>query len=214
MKLRSLIATLCLFIPLAAFADEPSPSRLQAAKELFQTMNSGANLDQAIAMGVESQIAASPELVPVADIYRKFVSKYVSSQTLEPRLAEAYAARFTEAELHEIIAFYKTPTGQKWLAIAREEATKRAASNAAQGPPTTQSVQKSINEMAAGKFTESELSEMRAFHQSPLGRKLAVATPELTQKVLTEGQKTLQEHFGEFREAVQKKLKEDKSQKH
>ena len=61
MKLRNLIATLCLLLPLAAFADEPTPSQLQAAKELFQIMNSGASLDQGI--------ATRPTLLPGIQFY-------------------------------------------------------------------------------------------------------------------------------------------------
>jgi len=57
-------------------------------------------------------------------------------------------------------------------------------------------------------FTEKELREINAFYQTPTGQKAVTAMPELLQKGMEIGQKTVQAHMGELQEAIQKKLKE------
>lgn len=42
-----------------------------------------------------------------------FFSKYFNYTTIKDPLATIYAETFTEKKLKDLIAFYKTPTGQK-----------------------------------------------------------------------------------------------------
>jgi uncharacterized protein len=51
-----------------------------------------------------------------------------SSEVLE-QMAQAYAARFTEQDLKDLLVFYKTPLGQKFIKeepLALEDGLKRA----------------------------------------------------------------------------------------
>jgi hypothetical protein len=113
MKLRILIVVLCLFVPLAARAGEPSPSHVQAAEDLFRTMKFDTLMDQAIDTILKAQAEQKPELAKVQDVVRPFLAKYMSWDALKPQLVAIYTDTFTEAELREVNAFYKTPTGQK-----------------------------------------------------------------------------------------------------
>lgn len=115
MKLRTLIVVLCLFVPLAARAGEVSPSHAQAAEELFRTMKFDTLLDQTIDTILKAQMAQKPELAKVQDVVRPFLAKYMSWESLKPQLVAIYTDAFTERELREINAFYKTPTGQKTI---------------------------------------------------------------------------------------------------
>jgi hypothetical protein len=82
---------------------------------------------------------------------RQFFAKYVSWEALRPQLLALYTDTFTESELRELIAFYKTPVGQKSIEVM----------------------------------------------------------PGLFQKGIDIGQKLVQDHLGELREAVRKKLEEN-----
>src|SRR5215813_9748034 len=113
MKLRFGLAVLCLFAPLAVYAATPSPSHAQAAEELFRTIKMGEFMDRNIDTVVKAQIAQNPKLAKVEDAYRQFLNKYMRWEVLKPQVVKLYTDAFTEAELRELTAFYKTPIGQK-----------------------------------------------------------------------------------------------------
>jgi len=117
MKLRILIVALCLFVPLAARAAEPSPSHVQAVEELLHTMKMDTLLGQTLDALVEAQAAQNPDFAKIEDVLRQFMAKYMSWEVLKPQLVTIYADTFTEAELREINAFYNTPTGQKAITV-------------------------------------------------------------------------------------------------
>ena len=54
-------------------------------------------------------------LEPFRDVLIKWAEKTLSWEQMGPRMTELYMQSFTEAELRELIVFYKTPTGQKTL---------------------------------------------------------------------------------------------------
>ena len=117
MKLRLGLAVLCLFAPLAAYAATPSPSHVKAAEELFHVMKMDTLMDRNIDAVVKAQVAQNPKLAKVEDVFRAFLVKYMRWEVLKPQLVTIYTDAFTEAELREITAFYKTPTGQKSLTV-------------------------------------------------------------------------------------------------
>ena len=113
--LAVLIVALCLLVPLTVLAAEPSPSHVQAAEELFRTMKMDTLMDQNIDTVVKAQVAQNPKLAKVEDVFRQFLVKYMRWEVLKPQFVKIYTDTFTEAELREITAFYKTPTGQKTI---------------------------------------------------------------------------------------------------
>jgi len=115
MKLRILIVVLCLFVPLAARAAEPSPGHVQAVEELLRTTKMDTLLDQTIDSVVKAQVAQNSDLAKVEGVMRQFMAKYMSWEALKPQMMALYMDTFTEQELREINAFYKTSTGQKTL---------------------------------------------------------------------------------------------------
>ena len=100
-------------------APAQSPDAMAAAKELMATMKSA---DQFKALMPSLMKALKPAIVQnrpeVERDYDAFVPKLFESMNarmneLLDTVAAIYARNFTAAELNEIIAFYRGPTGQK-----------------------------------------------------------------------------------------------------
>jgi len=102
-------------------APAQSPDAMAAAKELMATMKSA---DQFKALMPSLMKALKPAIVQnrpeVERDYDAFVPKLFESMNarmneLLDTVAAIYARNFTAAELNEIIAFYRGPTGQKFV---------------------------------------------------------------------------------------------------
>jgi hypothetical protein len=113
----------CMAASLAA-AQEPTSGAVAAARDMLAVKGALAFFDPVVPGVVESVknsfIPTNPnlsrELNDVAVALRK---EYESKRTeMLNNVARIYAARFTEQELKDMTAFYKTPLGQKLL---REE---------------------------------------------------------------------------------------------
>lgn len=74
-----------------------------------RTMNASAN---AVVQGL---IQVNPPLAPYRDIIVQWANKHITWEAAAPELTKIYKDAFTELELRDVIAFYRTPTGQKVL---------------------------------------------------------------------------------------------------
>lgn len=118
------IAMLLASAPLAARADDPSsPERLQAATELFAIL-SGDMVHQLLNQvtnafwPVVEQKAHADKIddATIAELRKQFESTEANFVNDAMKGAPAiYARHFTVAELHDLAAFYRTPTGVKAL---------------------------------------------------------------------------------------------------
>jgi hypothetical protein len=113
MKRQTLMILLVLGLaPLAARGAEPDSHR-QAAEELLKTMD----LERTMLAGsnamLDAQIRGNPALAPYRDVLQAWVAKYITKDAVGPKMTELYMNAFTEAELRDLSAFYKTPTGRK-----------------------------------------------------------------------------------------------------
>jgi len=112
MKIRIAACTVLLFLhafPVFA-ADEKA---INAALQLFETMNMRQTLSRVIEQITLSQIQKDPALGPYKDVMLKFMDKHMGFDSVKMDFAAIYAEAFTESELREIAAFYRTPVGQK-----------------------------------------------------------------------------------------------------
>lgn len=103
---------------------EPTPGAMAAAEELLGVMDIEQVMRTSAMSMLNAQIEAQPMLAPFRDVMEEWVAKYMSVETMGPRLARIYAETFTEGELRELIAFYGTPLGKK-LAERTPELTRR-----------------------------------------------------------------------------------------
>jgi hypothetical protein len=108
-------------------APAPTPGQIKAATELMQVMHADKTLRDAISAAFDVQIQNNPAMAPYRSAMQQFANKYLTWDDLGPQLTTVYAQVFTESELKDLIAFYKSPIGQK---LSSQQATLAAKSQA------------------------------------------------------------------------------------
>lgn len=116
------VAVICLAVPQAAFSQQqPSAASLAAATEIidakgsmviFEPLVPGV-VEQAKNVFLQTNPNLSKDLNEVAANLRKQLALRIGN--LKAESAKVYASHFTEQELKEIAAFYKTPLGKKMI---------------------------------------------------------------------------------------------------
>jgi hypothetical protein len=110
--------------PIAAHAQQPSAAAVALAREVIVARGASGMTDPLVRGVIEtvknSFVPTNPNLTRelndvAATLHKELDGK--SSEVLE-QMARAYATRFTEQELKDLLVFYKTPLGQK---LIREE---------------------------------------------------------------------------------------------
>ena len=103
-------------------AQAPTPGALAAAKGLVVVKGAAAMFNPLVPGVIESAknsfLPTNPQLAkPLNDVALALRKEYEArTGEVVDEVARVYAAHFTEQELKDIIAFYKTPTGRKLLA--------------------------------------------------------------------------------------------------
>lgn len=110
---------------LPAQGPAPASSHEKAARELYQLLGGG-KLAESGAEAMMGMVRGNPELAPYEDVVRAWYKKVFAQGDLEPQVVRIYMNAFSEAELRELSAFYRSPIGQKALAKI-PEVTKQAA---------------------------------------------------------------------------------------
>jgi hypothetical protein len=139
MKFRSLVALVAALavtcLAGAARAQAPTPAAVAAARELVIVKGGTAMFEPLIPGVIESAknsfVPTNPQLVPqlnqvAADLRKEYEPR--RAEILE-EVATIYAQHFTEQELKDLVAFYRTPLGRKLLAqepIALDQSLKAA----------------------------------------------------------------------------------------
>jgi hypothetical protein len=110
-----------LFLPLALPAEQAAKpsSHEQAAREIYRLLG-GAKAAEAGAEAMMGTIRQNPELAPYEDVFRAWFRKVFAAEGFESEVVALYMKSFSEAELRELTKFYKTPVGQKALALFPE----------------------------------------------------------------------------------------------
>lgn len=113
----------------------PSPAALLMAKELIDMKGATKTFDPVvtgvIAYHTDVMIQTNPNLAtPLREVATKLSAELQSRRIeLQQDLARVYAQHFTEQELRDALAFYRTPLGKKLIAEepkAMEAAMQRA----------------------------------------------------------------------------------------
>lgn len=133
--LAALLATLLCFAAVTAQAQNPTAAAVAAARELIQTKGGGAMFEPAVPGVVESTknsfLPTNPNLSrELNDVAAQLRREYEAKKAeIVYEVAIVYAKHFTEQELKELVAFYRSPLGQKMLKeepVALDESLKRA----------------------------------------------------------------------------------------
>jgi hypothetical protein len=110
--------------PFAAHAQQPSAAAVALARDVI-VMKGAAGMTEPLVRGVietvkNSFVPTNPNLTRELNDVATALHKELDGKSSEAldQMARAYAARFTEQELKDLLVFYKTPLGQKFT---REE---------------------------------------------------------------------------------------------
>jgi hypothetical protein len=125
--MKSTILALAALLALAAPpAAAQETLRHELALQLLEAMRMPDQIAASIATVVATQTRQNPDLPGLGEVLREFLSRYVTWDAMKDEYAELYAGAFTEEELREMTAFYRTPTGQK-LARSTPQLTRLGA---------------------------------------------------------------------------------------
>ncbi len=119
------ILTLVILSTLSVNADEQRET--DVAFQLFEAMQLPTTFQQTIDQMLEMQIQQNPSIEPFKKTMAQFFEKYMGWESMKDDFAKMYMEKFTDDELRELIAFYKTPTGQKTAVLMPVLATQGAA---------------------------------------------------------------------------------------
>ena len=111
----------CQLVGGAALAQQPTPAALATAKELIAIKGGNQMFEPVITGMIEQTKAAllqtNPQLSKdLNDVGTQIRAEYgPRAGELVNEAAKQYAQRFTDAELKELVTFFKSPLGQKML---------------------------------------------------------------------------------------------------
>ena len=127
-----LVLGCALLLPARAAAQDsvaiipPSPGQMAAARELLEVMR----LQDVSAIGVkvalDQQIRANPMLEPYRAAMHAWGTELFASEEAKTAFATLYANAFSEADLRALIAFYRSPVGQRLASNQAKLAEKGA----------------------------------------------------------------------------------------
>jgi uncharacterized protein len=113
MKKVMCVLVLALGIMVAHAQTGEKSAQYKAAEYLMLAMNMPQNVNDGIADMAEAQAAGNPMLASKKDALKKFMVKYMSWEAMGADYTKMYADQFSEAELKELAAFYRTDIGNK-----------------------------------------------------------------------------------------------------
>ena len=122
MKIFGKISLFILFfgavvLPLQA---EISEADEQAVYEMFEAQGMQEQMNRIIAVMVQNQINASPELKPYQLDMIQFFMQAASYEVVKKDLVKIYLKHFTVKEIREITKFYRSPVGIKMKTVSAD----------------------------------------------------------------------------------------------
>ncbi len=88
-------------------------SHWQSANQLLETVQFDKTMSDAVNAIIEMQAQANPEISQSEkDAFRTFFSKYMGGASLKEDVIKLYTETFTEEQIRQLTAFYKTDLGQ------------------------------------------------------------------------------------------------------
>ena len=98
-------------------ADAPKTPSHQAAEKLLNMMNMEKLTEQSTTNMVDAMFGRLPPKAQNREALQAFFKKYVGWAALKDDFVQIYVEAFSEKELNDLIAFYKTPTRQKAITV-------------------------------------------------------------------------------------------------
>jgi len=111
--LRTVAAVLLLALAgTGTFMAEQAPAASPQGRDLYKALG-GDKLTLQTLQAILSIAGRDPKVAPYEGIIRAWLDSSMSSSHFEDDMSRYYSTTFTDKELKDILAFLKTPTGQK-----------------------------------------------------------------------------------------------------
>jgi len=112
--------------PGAASGPAPVSAHEEVAREIVKLFRGEDIATAGTAEAMVAMFVQDAEVAPYKDVLREWYRKVLADSDLETEMAKIYMDTFSEKELREIAAFYKTPVGRKVIATMPELMKKSA----------------------------------------------------------------------------------------
>jgi hypothetical protein len=103
-----------------AHAQDPSPARVRAAEEVMAASDMERNYARTMDLMIDQQKRANPDVAQYETQMRAFFDRYIGWEQVRPEFVRIYASLYTEDELHQLAAFYRTPLGRRLMETTPE----------------------------------------------------------------------------------------------
>ena len=103
-----------------------TPGATAAATELLKLMDVEGVMRAGMLATFDATARQQPAMEPLRDVMLRWADRHMTWAEVGGDFVRVYTDTFTESELRDLVAFYKTPTGRK-LAAQTPELTRRGA---------------------------------------------------------------------------------------
>lgn len=110
---KTLLSLALLVLSAAPAAAQHSASHMAAAHDLLEATRMREVMETSMEAMLQMQLEQNPTIRELEPVMREFFARYVTWERTKDEYARIYAAEFSESELRDIAAFYRTPTGRK-----------------------------------------------------------------------------------------------------
>ena len=91
------------------------PARVRAAEDLIAAMDIEHTYPRTLDTMIEQQKRANPMVGQYEQVMRDFFARYIGWQQVRSDFVRIYAETYTENELRQLAAFYRTPLGRRLM---------------------------------------------------------------------------------------------------
>ena len=102
----------------------PPPARMRAAEELLVAMDMERTFTRTMEAMIEQQKAQNEVFAQNEAEFRAFFRRYMGWEELRPDFVRLYAETYTEDELRQLAAFYRTPLGRRVMETIPQLSTR------------------------------------------------------------------------------------------
>jgi len=176
MRRLATVLLVLLVLPLSARADDAS--KRASIHDLFEVMHIDSTMQTLMQTVKSSVIPMTRQMIgptvpdtlkaQVSDLQDQLfvlIEQEMGWKTMEPAYIEIYARNFTEEQIDDLIAFYKTPTGQVMLAKTPDIARESMQAGIAKMTTLQPEIRRLIQDFAAQHA--EEIKRARAMQKSP-----------------------------------------------
>jgi len=145
--------------------DTAKAPQTRPALELFEAMGGTTTAAAGADAMIGAMAASQPELAQYQDAIRAWYTKVFAGDEFANEMAALLEATYTEQEMRELMAFYKTPVGRKSLQVLPTVARESALIGSRLAERHTDELQSMIEEAMKARSAQPERKNGKAVKQ-------------------------------------------------